>query len=289
LKSPSVSPVRPLVSVVLPVHNAARTVAAAVRSIQAQTLEDWELIVVDDASTDNSGKLVQAIVDPRIRVVRNATNLGLAASLNRGMAMAAGQYFARMDADDMSFPQRLARQHAFLEANPQVDLVGAGILVMAGSGELAGALRPPGGHQEICAAGCRGHFPLYHPTWFARAAWHHAHPYDPAYRKAQDFELLWRAAKTSTYANVPEALLVYRADPGRIGKRLRTRAYVLRAYVSDVAGPGWPRLRGICLTVLKGMADAFLASPAGPLVRRTLPPAEPAERAAYAKLQGEVN
>jgi glycosyltransferase involved in cell wall biosynthesis len=279
----------PLVSVVLPVHNAAYTVTAAVRSIQGQSLADWELIVVDDASTDDSGARLRAIADSRIRVIRNAANLGLAASLNRGIAEAGGRFIARMDADDVSFPDRLARQHAFLDANPAVDLVGAGMLVVTKSGEIAGALRPPTGHREICAAGRGGHFPLYHPTWFARAAWHRAHAYDPAFRKAQDFELLWRAAPASTYANLPELLLAYRADPGQLGKRLRTRAYVLRAYARNASGPRWQRLRGACLTGLKGAADMVLASPAGRLLQRPLPRADAAETVAWANLQAEVN
>ena len=214
----------PLVSVVLPVYNARKTVVAAVRSIQAQTMASWELIVVDDASTDDSGARVAEFADPRIRLMRNATNLGLAASLNRGLGVAAGKYIARMDADDVSFPERLARQQAYMETHPCVDLVGAGMMVVAQDSQPLGVLRPPAAHDEICAVGRRGHFPLYHPTWFARAKWHRAHRYDPAYRKAQDFELLLRAANTSTYANLPEVLLAYHTEAGQLGKRLRTRA-----------------------------------------------------------------
>jgi glycosyltransferase involved in cell wall biosynthesis len=277
---------QPLISVVLPLYNSAQTVRAAVRSIQAQTLTAWEMIVVDDASTDGSGELVAEFADPRIRLLRNANNLGLAPSLNRGMGVAAGKYFARMDADDLSFPERLARQHAYLEAHQEIDLVGAGMMVVAPDGQPLGVLRPPASHHAICAAGRGGLFPLYHPSWFARAEWHRAHPYNPAYRKAQDFELLLRAAKTSTYGNLPEVLLAYRVDAGQLGKRLRTRAYVLRALCKPLPGTGWlERVRGTCLTSLKGLGDVVLASPAGRRLRWPLPPPAPAEATVWAKLR----
>lgn len=280
---------RSLISVILPVYNAGRTVAAAVRSIQAQTLAAWELIVVDDASTDDSAVRIGEFPDSRIRYVRNAGNLGLAASLNRGMAMAAGKYFARMDADDVSFPERLARQHTYLEAHPGVDLVGTGMLVVGRNGPPLGVLRPPAAHGEIRAAGQHGLFPLYHPTWFARAEWHRAHPYAEDYRKAQDFELLLRASNTSTYANLPEVLVAYCSEPGLLGKRLRTRAYVLRALHRHLGGAGWAqRVQGICLTGLKGLGDVVQTSPAGRWLRRPLPPPDAAEAARWAQVQANT-
>jgi len=280
--------IRPLISVVLPVYNAEQTVAAAVRSIRAQTLEDWELIVVDDASTDGSLAQIEKFADPRIRLMRNGGNLGLAASLNRGHTEAAGKYFARMDADDVSFPERLARQLAYLEAHPTVDLVGAGMMVVTRDDQPLGVLHPPASHGEICAAGRRGLFPLYHPTWFARAEWHRTHPYDPVYRKAQDFELLLRAASTSTYANLSEVLLAYRSEAAQMRKRLRTRAYVVRALLRHLPGAGWSqRVRGMCLTGLKGFGDVVLASPTGRLLRGSLPPPDPVETSTWAKVRAD--
>lgn len=115
----------PVVSVLLPVFNAAGTVRAAIRSIQHQTLSDWELLVVDDGSTDGSAELAaaQAAADQRVSVLRQP-HAGLVATLEAGMQAARGRYIARMDADDVSYPERLALQAEFLDWNQDVGLVG---------------------------------------------------------------------------------------------------------------------------------------------------------------------
>ncbi len=115
----------PLVSVVMPVHNAAATVARAVSSVQTQTLRDWELIVVDDGSTDSTREhlLEYSLNDPRLRVLTIARR-GIVAALNAGLEVASGEFVARMDADDESAPSRLAAQAFFLQANPECGLVG---------------------------------------------------------------------------------------------------------------------------------------------------------------------
>ncbi|MBX3738469.1 MAG: glycosyltransferase [Candidatus Didemnitutus sp.] len=115
----------PLVSVVMPARNAAATVARAVASIQGQTFRDWELVALDDGSKDATRFILieMAQIDPRIRVLR--TKSGIAGALNAGIAAAAGEFIARMDADDEMLPERLAKQVAFLQANPDVGVVGS--------------------------------------------------------------------------------------------------------------------------------------------------------------------
>src|SRR6185437_5833210 len=108
----------PLVSVIMSMRNSAATVDAAVRSVLQQTLQDWELIVVDDGSSDQSGAIVARHGDPRIRLVREATSAGLAARLNQMVALGRGEFIARMDADDICFPDRLSRQVARLREEP---------------------------------------------------------------------------------------------------------------------------------------------------------------------------
>lgn len=114
----------PLVSVVLPARNAAATIARAVASVQSQTLRDWELLAIDDGSKDATRFILieMAQLDPRIRVLR--TKAGIPGALNAGIAAAAGEFVARMDADDESAPDRLEKQAAFLQANPLIGLVG---------------------------------------------------------------------------------------------------------------------------------------------------------------------
>jgi len=115
----------PLVSVVMPARNAAATVARAVASLQGQTFRDWELVALDDGSKDATRFILieMAQLDPRIRVLR--TKAGIAGALNAGIAAATGEFIARMDADDEMMPERLAKQVAFLQANPDVGVVGS--------------------------------------------------------------------------------------------------------------------------------------------------------------------
>ncbi|MGH8697182.1 MAG: glycosyltransferase family 2 protein, partial [Burkholderiales bacterium] len=129
---------RPLVTIGMPVYNAARTLAVALASIERQTFRDWELVIVDDGSRDATEEVLGRIADPRIRVVRDGRNLGLAARLNEIVATAQGEYFARMDADDVAYPARLAAQVDFLAAHPEVDLAGCGALVFGEGGEPLG-------------------------------------------------------------------------------------------------------------------------------------------------------
>src|SRR5262249_49724588 len=117
----------PLVSVVMPAFNVARTIARAVGSIQAQTLADWELIVIDDGSTDGTRQLIEGIASADLRVrLLTREHGGIAAALTTGLSTARGEFIARMDADDESMPDRLAEQVAFLESpdNPDIGLVG---------------------------------------------------------------------------------------------------------------------------------------------------------------------
>src|SRR6266498_684122 len=105
----------PLVTVAMSVYNAAATVELAIRSIQYQSLEDWELVVTDDGSTDQTREIIEQIQDPRVRlIVEPDKNLGLAVRLNQCIRLARGRYVARMDSDDVAYPQRLARQVHYL-------------------------------------------------------------------------------------------------------------------------------------------------------------------------------
>src|ERR1700722_2036753 len=118
----------PRLSVLMPVFNGGRFLAAAVESILKQSLRDFELIAIDDGSTDQSASLLSQLAgsDDRIRVIRQA-NAGIVTALNRALELARGEYIARMDADDAALPSRLARQAAFLDGHPDVAVVGSAI------------------------------------------------------------------------------------------------------------------------------------------------------------------
>jgi len=224
------------VSVVLPFRNARATIISSIRSILMQTFEAFELVAVDDASTDGSLGLVRSLADPRIKILVNDRNLGLAGSLNRGIDAASARYIARMDADDLSYPARLEMQYECLEEHRNVDVLGTSALMFSGGGECVGVLPSTADHAGICRSGRLGSFPLYHPTWMGKAAWFRGHHYDESFRKAQDFELLLRAASVSTYANLEEVLVGYRYSPhSSLRKRLETRRYTWLAMRKNFA------------------------------------------------------
>lgn len=129
----------PKITVLMPVYNAERYVAGAIDSVLAQTEEDWELLIIDDGSTDSSPEIMAAYSDPRISVTRTQ-NGGVAAALNHGVKLAAGHYLARLDADDLAHPHRLASQAAVLDRQPEVGLVHSFARSMNSAGETQGSL-----------------------------------------------------------------------------------------------------------------------------------------------------
>jgi len=140
----------PAVTVLLPVFNAARHLRESVASVLRQTFCDFELLAIDDGSTDESAEILASLGDSRVRVLRNERNLGLVATLNRGLAEAHGEWIARQDADDISAPGRLASQMAFARGNPAVPVVGADALLIDDVGRPRGRWRT-GGHADLVA------------------------------------------------------------------------------------------------------------------------------------------
>jgi glycosyltransferase involved in cell wall biosynthesis len=139
------------VSVVMSVLNSERTVGAALASIRAQTFPDWEFIVLDDGPRDDTTHIVAAADDSRIKLVRGEATLGLAARLNQGIALARGRYIARMDGDDIAYPERLQREFAHMEAHPKVDLVGSAAMFFSSAVDAIGVYRIAERHEDICA------------------------------------------------------------------------------------------------------------------------------------------
>ena len=202
----------PLVTVAMSVYNAAATVELAIRSIQTQSLEDWELIVIDDGSVDQTRQIIAQVLDPRIRLIQEpCENLGLAARLNQCIRLARGRYVARMDGDDVAYPQRLARQLQYLEQHPEIDLLGSGAVIFKGEGEVVGLYPTACDHEEICRRPWWG-FPLAHPTWMGKRTWFQSHPYREGYTRSEDQTLLLQSFSDSRFAALEEVLLGYRME-----------------------------------------------------------------------------
>lgn len=209
--------VAPVVSVILPAFNAGPFVEAAVRSILVQTFRDFELILVDDGSTDGTGDILRRLAgeDSRIRLVQRE-NRGLVASLNEGLALARGKYIARMDADDISAPTRFERQVAYLEANHDVVLVGVRVWSMP-SERWRG--RVISGRREV-SWGLYFYCDVAHPGVMFRAdiARIHGLRYDPEYDWAEDYRLWFEVAGYGFLDNLPQPLLFYRRHPGAVSR-----------------------------------------------------------------------
>ncbi len=203
----------PSLSVLLPVHNGGALLEDAVRSVLQQTFGDFELLLIDDGSTDDAVARVEAMRDARVRVLRQPRNLGLVAALNRGLDEARGALVARMDADDLCRPTRFARQVEFLERHPEVALCGTAI-------EAFGAIRRearffPADPTEIRTA-LFFFSPLAHPSVvFRREAFaRHALRYRSEFPGVEDWDLWTRAIRHLEFANLPEVLLDYRVVQG---------------------------------------------------------------------------
>jgi glycosyltransferase involved in cell wall biosynthesis len=200
----------PTVTVLASVHNSGTSVDRMIDSILGQTFTDFEFLVIDDGSSDGSADILRdrARQDCRLQILTNEQNLGLAASLNRGLRAARGEWVARIDADDEALPHRLARQLDFVRRNPDVDVVG-GWIVVRQRGTVTGVRKVPENHHEIVRLlySC----PLYHPTvMYRRERVLEVGAYDPALRRRQDLDLWFRCAHHGfRFANIPEPLTIY--------------------------------------------------------------------------------
>lgn len=200
----------PRVSVVMTCFNGGAHLKPAVESVLAQTLTDFEFIIVDDASTDGSEDYLGSLTDPRIVLVRNAQNKGQTASLNIGLDRAQGVYIARFDADDICTPERLERQVAAMEAHPGVDIVGSQALLMDESGRDFDRTRLPTSSDAVWAFSLL-QCPFVHPSVMLRADLlrRDGITFDERYIN-QDFELWSRLLVTHRGMNIADPLIRYR-------------------------------------------------------------------------------
>lgn len=207
----------PYVTIVMPVYNGAAFVAEAIESILRQTLADFEFIIIDDGSNDGSVDIINSYKDLRIHLLRNESNLGVSESLNKGFNLARGVYIARMDSDDISLPERLERQVAFMEAHPEIGICGTWVEILGGTGRQI--YRYPSDPDTIKCMHLFGPA-LAHPSVMVRRNLLETlgHVYDPSFKRAQDFELWVRAASLTSIANLEEVLVRYRLHHQQVGR-----------------------------------------------------------------------
>jgi glycosyltransferase involved in cell wall biosynthesis len=204
---------RPLISVLLPAYNVAPYVRAAVASVQNQTLGEFELIIVNDGSTDATLPILQELAaqDTRIKII-SRPNTGIVGALNDAIAAANAPYIARMDGDDLCLPNRFEHQLTFLKANPEVLLVGAEVEFIDSRGKRLKTYRPPHDGASIQKALLEGNSgALIHPAIMGpRRAWTETGGYRQPYNYVEDYDLYLRAARLGPLANFDAPLLQYR-------------------------------------------------------------------------------
>ena len=234
----------PAVSVVMSVRDGAPWVREAVESVLAQTASDLELIVIDDGSTDATPAVLASFRDPRLRVERQRP-VGLTVALNRAFSLARAPLLARLDADDLAVPDRVARQRTFLDSHPEVGLLGTGAREMDPSGREIGIVSPPVADAAIRRALIREN-PFVHSSVMMRrsALLLVGGGYDEALPVAQDYDLWMRMSHVTRLANLSAPLVVRRLVPGRVsaerdGERLHTEARVRWRAVRSGAYPWW--------------------------------------------------
>lgn len=250
----------PLVTIALPARNAAATLRSALCSLQWQTFEAWELLVMDDGSSDETAAVVRAMGDARMRVIADGRHAGLAVRLNQAVDLARGRYLARMDADDIAYPLRLRTQFDFLERHPEVDLVSARALAFRDDGTIIGLLPYRASHEEIMARPWRG-IPMPHPTWFGRIEWFRRWRYGvPEAPRAEDQELLMRAGPHSRFAACPEVVLGYRQWPYSVSKTLKGRFGQAGAFVRLAIAAGDWRQAALAVVLAGAKAGVDLAA-----------------------------
>lgn len=201
----------PLVTVLLPVYNSATTLVETLTSLRAQTFGDFEILAIEDGSKDASAEILNAWPDPRLRVLRNERNLGLMRSLNRGLREARGELIARQDSDDLSAPNRLARQVDWLKANPNVQLLGASCWRMNPQGRVTGSNDLPTTHKALRWASVLDNPFIHTSVVFRRqVVLEEFGGYNEAFPICEDYELWNRIAARYRVANLRERLVYYR-------------------------------------------------------------------------------
>ena len=203
----------PEISVVMPVYNGARYIRESIESILNQTFTDFEFIIINDGSTDNSEEIILSYNDSRIVYLKNEINSKICVTLNRGLDAARGKYIARLDCDDIAMPNRLEVQKQFLDLHTEIGIIGSDIITFGENREdqYFDFIHEPDG----CRAGLLFNSCFAHPAVMMRTSIireHNLH-YREEYKGLEDLEMWWRISQYAEMTNIPQALIRYRKHP----------------------------------------------------------------------------
>lgn len=209
----------PLVSILLPVYNAEKYLAKTLQSLLDQSFRSFEVVAMDDGSTDRSIEVLCGFPDPRIRIEKNERNLGVIATLNRGISLCRGEFIARMDADDIADPARLEKQVRYMQQNPACILVGTGRTAIDENGRpIASFNRPATGSALIRWKLLTGNF-ITHPTVMLRKDALRLPLFEEKYRHAEDYAAWLKLSCSGDLEILSEKLLQYRFHPESVSQK----------------------------------------------------------------------
>lgn len=198
----------PKISVIMPLYNGEKYLKEAIDSILNQTYSDFELLLINDASTDSTETIINSYHDYRIVYIKNEENLGLIKTLNKGLDLAKGEFIARMDQDDISLPERFEKQIAILEKNPEIGVCGTWFTLFR-ENQKDWAVEHPESNDSI-KIGLLTSCLIGHPTVMMRKKAIANHKYDTDYQASEDYELWTRLIRITQFYNIQESLLQYR-------------------------------------------------------------------------------
>ena len=223
-----------MVTIGLPFYNAEKYLALAIESVLQQTYTDWELLLLDDGSTDDSLSIAQSYAqkDSRIKVISDGKNKNLAARLNELPSLAQGLYLARMDADDIMHPARIERQLAVLGTHPEIDVLGTNAYIINDENAVTSTRYPLTPKNTLTRVKS-----FIHPTIIAKKQWFLENPYDTKALRMEDAELWYRTFSKYHFVRLNEPLLFYREVGNNYYKKYflaqQSKAYIFSKYSNE--------------------------------------------------------
>lgn len=211
-----------LVTVLMPAYNSGKFIEEAIDSILAQSYKDFNLLVINDGSSDNTEKLIKKYTDSRIQYVRNEQNIGIVNTLNKGINLVGTKYLIRMDSDDVMHSKRIEEQVQYMEKNPNTHVLGTQAKLIDNKGNNIGKTKNPLNKREIRTYLLFGP-PIFHPSIIMRTEILKSNNirYENLYAGFEDYELWTRLAKKFNIENMSKYLLFYRTNPEGITQTLK--------------------------------------------------------------------
>lgn len=203
---------KPKITIGIPAFNAGQYIGLAIQSVLGQSFNDFELIITDDGSTDNTVEVINSFNDPRIRLITDSCNHGISYRLNQQIELSNGDFFVRMDADDIMLPFRLRQQYDFLIEHPEVDAIGGSCYVLNEFSKIIGYRKGTKERTRITQEKCLDDVIFIHPTVMGKLSYFKKYKYSEMYTGVEDFDLWFRSAKESNLMILPDPVIMYR-DP----------------------------------------------------------------------------